>query len=1332
MSTSDQIRSRGAAAAPSPALALATAARDDPRARDRFIAQAAGAGDSVASIAEHLGLSRQQVHAILETQRQLAGPQPGDQLRSAENTGAWRATEEALEAFTSAEDFERLVQVLLQDIDPTARPLGGVGDRARDAAADLRPGDESIFSISLERQWTRKIRREVARILDFGHEPAFVYGITNRRTTRAAEQRTEEWAKTRGITLRVLGQRWLVAKLMHPAYLELRREYLHLAPPRPTVFLDPGEYRRLLNGRPSSQGLDIQRVGSSNVGERIRARLDSRGCVVLYGAGGLGKTRLVLDIAERAYEGEHWRFLDDLTGLRDDALGELGDGTDLVVVVDNAHRRRDLEQLVALLERREPKPKIVFVVRPFRTEAIDHAARRVWLGALSDEDYVEVRKLANRDIAALLQQPPFELQYEGMIRAVVDLAEGNPLIAILAGGLARDGKSIAELGRADVFQQHVSGLLGSLTERSSEPQSLRQLLAVIAAIGALDPADESAMTITADLLGFAPRAVRGWMDELADLGLVIEDQTRRVAIKPDLLAEHVLVSSFFTERWRPTLSYIDVLDAYGDKYLSDLCAALGRVPYGELDSRHSGLQALRARCELIVEDGNMDVAAKLLRELLPGAEDLILGLFSRLVDRIEDVGAVVSPDAGKALVEATQRINAEVAEGWTLLLRLTAVADDAEVLAAARDAMRSIYRRVPVHSSDHDGQILAMVQQVIASRTRSYLERASTPGQRRAAAAAGQALLTTTFELSQPSVENAREIQLRAYALPASSYTETALGVGIGSVIATFPDVDDAERLRSLEAATELARRAAGFGGPFGIQLTDDARLMAHRALGQFDRFIHERLADFSLPIQAEALGYVLARRDWQERVVDAEAPAPPSLPARSLDLDDYLLLAHPRDVEPPSDRLSWEEDQQAKQAHANRIAERLIADDEWPTQLQKWATWQDEARVLTDKHGTSHWPGVVLTGVAKLHPVRAIAVVDHLAATTSELRLQLAGAMNQLVAADEIDSETMERWLLGDDAFRATIATAIGDVESEPAQRTFRHLAADESEAVRRGVLNGLRYGRSSSPSKIELGVSIAGQLGDIDALLTVLMVAARGGVALSEMLASHAREALLATAAVPRVDEHNLLEVIRRLQEHEDDIALQWAWRRIDWLDTVDYRAWSVDAMPTQLAGPIRGRATKAGLLAALRRYETVDLGGLAGSAVVDLINWIDPAAEEITEFIIRNYHDAENEWRAHRLLRVKLTWEQARARAESLTEALDDPAIVTAVADNMLPTFWSGSRVGHLESALENVSSWATGSGNPQFRRGVESAISTFTRWIEAEKERERRDEELDLWA
>jgi hypothetical protein len=1318
--------------APSPALALAAAAGEDISTRDRFIARAAAHGDTVGAIAEYLGLSRQQVHSIVDRQRQVAGADPGEPRPSAEQMSAWRATEIALEAMTSGETFERLVHVLLGDIDSTIRPMGGVGDRARDAVADLAGGDSSLYSISLEREWTRKIRREVMRIVDFGYRPPFVYAISNRRTTRAAEQKLEDWAQSHGITLRVLGQRWLVSKLLHPSYLELRSQMLHLAAPKPKVFLDPQSYRELLNGRPANQGLNIPWVGGTAFRVSIRKRLDERPTVVLQGPGGAGKTRVALDLADNAANTEHWLFLDDLTPIRDDALAELGAGHELVVVIDNAHRRRDIAEVLALLERRRPQPRVVFVVRPNRVETLEQALRSVWIGPLRDDDYVRVRGLANPEVAALVKGPPFNLTYDGMIRAIVLLAEGNPLVAILAARLAHDGQSIAELSRAEVFAEHVSGLLGSLVDRSDEPRQLREVLAIVAALGAMNRGDETTVGIAAQLLGFGPRAVRRWLEQLADLGLLVEDQLGLVAIKPDLLAEHVLVASFFSRRWPAQLPYEDVLAAFGPISLESMCAALGRVPPGQLDAQHPGPQALRNRILPILQAGEIELAAQLMRLLLPGTEDVILDDLERLVVRVEQLPRALTRQVGETLVEATQRISVNIARGWELLLRVAAAASDPNVLTKAREAMQSIYQRVPTDSSQHDGSILGMVQDVIAQATRSYVRHAATPGQFHAAAMAGQALLTTTVEFSRMSVEDSRQIQLGALVLPASPATKTALDVGVDVIVSTFPHIDDAERLRAIAAATELARRAGGFPGPFGLHVSRDAQRMTDQVLEKFDAYLEEKLQELAMPVQAEALGYLLARQEWLRPTDDDPAPLATvrSLPFRSDELDEYVLLVHPKDIEPPSDRLSWEEEQQARQAKAARIAQQLTIDPRWRERLARWERWGEEAARLTEQGQDPYWQVVVLTEVAHLDAGRAVEIIDTLFADGSELRLRLGGAIHQLVADNAIAPPTLTRWLQNDEQVRAMIATSIADVDSDLARRTFQKLSDDRSEIVRRGVLNGLRHGTSTTERKIELGLTISRDLADINALRSILLLAEVREIPITEHLAGLAGEALLASASIERLDDRDLVAVIQQLAATAPALALEWAWRRIDWLGQTS-RAWMLHPLPQALASSIRQQASADDLANALRQFARLDPGNPAATGVLELMNWIDPAAPEITDHIVQHYHDPDHEQHARDLLGLTLSWDQCRIRAEQLANALDDDEITLHLVHNMLPKHWSGSRVPDLRTALQHVTEWDQTSPSPAFRSALATVATNLNRCIEAETQRDRRDDELALW-
>jgi hypothetical protein len=940
---------------------MAKAASADTYVRDHLIAVVVAQGDPVAEVAQHLGLSRQQVHAVLDRESRRPNVSP-EAVRAENNTAG------ALLGMTDHVRFEQLVHVLLQDIDPTIRRLGGGGDRARDAAADLADGDGAIVSISLEREWTRKIRREIKRMAEFGHRPPRVYGVTNRRITREAEHRLEEFARQRGITLRILGQQWLVAKLLHPEYLELRRRFLGLTPPRPKAFLSPDEYRRLLNGRPANLGLDVPIVGREDVVEKLLRHADRRGCLVLEGPGGVGKTRLLLEAAERDNGSRTWRFLDESAPVPPEALGELGGGGELVVVIDNAHGRSDLTAILGVLERRDPKPTVVFVVRPYRLDEIQSATVGVWLGVPDVQDLLSLEVLQWWQIAEIVRSEPFEIRYDGMVSNIVSLAEGNPLIAVLAATLARDGRSLPELTRDEVFAGHVAGSLATLTRGDPHARQLRELLAIVASLGTIQADDQRTIAAICDLLGFGPPALRRWLGELADRGLLVSSGESRFTLKPDLLADHVLVSSFFSSKWRSVLEYETVLTAFADRHLMALCRALGRVPYGQLDARHPGLRALDARLQPIMAGGNLERAAHLVLELLPGAEDLALPSLRTLVGRVAASPDPVTQAAAEHLVSATQRVNADVAASWRLLLELAAAGAGTPTYDAARKAMQEVYKRVPIDESDQDGWVLADTQRVLADVTAAFTRQAVTEGALRAAAAAGQALVVVVFDDMSWSVDDPRTIAMRGYALPANEPTRAVVHAGVQTLVETLLRIPPSDQLRTLEAATSLARHAAGYRGPRGVRLDDGARREASQELGHLDGFILERFDELSLPVRAEALSYLLWRREWSRRDQRAGAStASVHLPDHSRELDEYLLLIHPGEVGPPDENDSWEEEERDRHGRCEQLARQIVDDPAWRERLRRWERWHDEARAYAV--GDSRWIGLILAQVAELRP---------------------------------------------------------------------------------------------------------------------------------------------------------------------------------------------------------------------------------------------------------------------------------------------------------------------------------------------------------------------------
>lgn len=96
---------------------------------------------------------------------------------------SYDATRRRLDALTEHVGFQDLVTILLTRTGVNVRPLGGPGDRGRDAVAGLyraKGGEPLAVTISLERDWRAKIRADLKRIHDCGFRPKAVISVTNR------------------------------------------------------------------------------------------------------------------------------------------------------------------------------------------------------------------------------------------------------------------------------------------------------------------------------------------------------------------------------------------------------------------------------------------------------------------------------------------------------------------------------------------------------------------------------------------------------------------------------------------------------------------------------------------------------------------------------------------------------------------------------------------------------------------------------------------------------------------------------------------------------------------------------------------------------------------------------------------------------------------------------------------------------------------------------------------------------------------------------------------------------------------------------------------------
>src|ERR1035437_808556 len=263
--------------------------------RDQLIAGALDAGTPVAEVAKHLRMTEQAIYQIRE---RLEGGEPHGEQQA--------ATTRELERLSDHRAFELAAVELLHDLDPSIRHKGGPGDRAQDGVGGLSSdrGDSLVVMVSLEAKWTQKIRRELERVARNDTSPSEIWAVTNRRSTPRSREALTEDAVRHGWRLRIFDQTWLASRLMRPEHLALREQLLGLAPPRPPAFLESAEYGALLARR--------RRTWPSFIGREdalleLQGKLEQSSCVAVTGSGGLGKTRLALELSRQ--RPERWAFI---------------------------------------------------------------------------------------------------------------------------------------------------------------------------------------------------------------------------------------------------------------------------------------------------------------------------------------------------------------------------------------------------------------------------------------------------------------------------------------------------------------------------------------------------------------------------------------------------------------------------------------------------------------------------------------------------------------------------------------------------------------------------------------------------------------------------------------------------------------------------------------------------------------------------------------------------------------------------------------------------------------------------------------------------------------
>jgi hypothetical protein len=1180
--------------------------------------------------------------------------------------------------------FEDLVVLCLQDLDRTLRPTGGSGDRQRDAVTGgLFLDAETVLTISLDGKWSSKARRDLAGLMANAAAPRRVIVVSNRRTSPKTRNKLSDEAPMQyGVEIQVLDQRFLALRLLRQDLLHVREELLGLPLPAHPVALEAAAYGEKLVSTASR--VDALYGRTSEIAVLLGA-LESSGTVALEGAGGVGKTRLALEAGQRI--DARTLFIDDRSQLvRDELPVELAGADHLVLVVDNAHRRGDLREIVGLLARRTGPTNLVLIARPgFREHLIDAVDGSI-LGPLAAAGVIELGPLPPAVIGDIVRNAQPELVYAGAIDRAIGIAQGNPLFALLAHKVAVEGGGLDKLGQAEVLAKHAQSLIKSLLDSAdgATEHEVVELLAIIAGLTYLDLGEPVLQSTAARLLDVTEVRLRRLLHDFADAGIVTQSD-QRFAITPDILSGHILWSSFFADDPSVALRFEALWGSVVPSHIDRLCAGLGGLPPESVAPDHR-LGRFIAQ-QLLDRARTGEQVLELVRAIAPA----IPWLAANIIDSALQHLPVDPKSRTRALVAAAEALerSPSFVEGWPRQMSVAAaaftepLADTGDSDQAARDritdGLTKVYTRIPIDRGPGEGKVLASVQREMATATKKFWRRhRHEPGTAQAVAIAARQLLTVTFSTSYTTAENEMTVQLHGYALPATPFTRETLFAGTELFAETIPLVCLRLQMKQAQKLDNLTRAGRELDGPFGARPSTEMAAMAREA--QAD--LVSRLARLNgLPIVPRAALEDQLGTIWPE---DEELR----------EFHDLLSVAGGR-------RRRDAFDEPAASDRVEDMARRIVEAYEPAAVLNRWARWLHEAQASGDRHWSTHIMASAIRMAAISDPTTMSDVLDEQLRNPSPLTQHLVGALAMtLTQTDEAEQRARRHIHSSHEEVRAAAARAVGASDLHARVAILGELVNDSSWAVRSAVQSGLTHHAGFTQTELDLALQAC--LPNDTAGLTHIMWRLRhedsaltAGFGVDQAAIAH--RIVLNVAADDRLDGHELQAIFELIDDLAPRLPIEFVKARIEHQVVIerpqDLRTYMrIDALPEEIRNTVSAAATGDDLSWVLDQVESIDSSSPAHGTIRDLLEWLDDGP--VVTQRIAGWFTSESEhlrYEAHRVLDHRLSARSYRERARALLAAGVPAEVEDEIIDARQPRFWSGTRHRYWRALRDEFATW-----------------------------------------
>lgn len=301
----------------------------------------------------------------------------------------------------------------------------------------------------------------------------------------------------------------------------------------------------------------------------IENSLNNNDLVILLGKPGIGKTRLAIEACRRFIltnsDYQAFSIINFSQNLFDDIREQFSLPGKYLIFVDDANRVISFDYFMSLLRNKKENQQIK-IVTTVRDYAFDKIVNDIGLFPLNS---FEIEQLKDEQIKEIVRQE-FGIENHNYLDRIIEIASGNPRLAMMASAIARGSNNLASINDASALYDEYFKSIKSDLENIGDINILKTA-GIISFLRNVDRTNEEMMLKISQSFDISSTDFWNCAYRLNQLEFVDMYENQIVKFSDQVLSTYFFYFSLFKEK---VLDFSDILNNYFPVYQAKIDDAL--------------------------------------------------------------------------------------------------------------------------------------------------------------------------------------------------------------------------------------------------------------------------------------------------------------------------------------------------------------------------------------------------------------------------------------------------------------------------------------------------------------------------------------------------------------------------------------------------------------------------------------------------------------------------------------------------------------------------------------------------------------------------------------